>query len=351
MQKKNLTIYLFLVAIIFLCGWFFLYFDRTRADLTKLSSAEPNPNHTHILVSIKPIHSLVAAVMEGVAEPVLLIKGAQSPHTHALNPEEAKILSSATLVFWVGEVYEAHMARSLKKLATKAHIVKLSDLKGLTLYNNRFCEEKHSSHKNNHSHDHGHHDHDHGHHDHDHGHHHDSSSVDGHLWLAPANAKVIVIAITEELISIDPANSARYKANSKIVIRRLDQLEKKLTDRLSKIQKKPYIIYHDFMQYFDNAFKTQAIAAITSDPDHAPNAHNLVSLRKLLKKDPKNPGKQASCVFTEPQAANKVVQNLAKEAGVSYHTLDYLGVNVKEGPHAYFDIMRDLARDLLKGLE
>jgi zinc transport system substrate-binding protein len=33
-----------------------------------------------VVVSIKPIHSLVAAVMEGVGQPQLLIKGAGSPH-------------------------------------------------------------------------------------------------------------------------------------------------------------------------------------------------------------------------------------------------------------------------------
>ncbi|MDG2286224.1 MAG: hypothetical protein P8N43_11950 [Alphaproteobacteria bacterium] len=36
------------------------------------------------VVTLKPIHALVAGVMEGVAEPVLLVRGGASPHGHAM---------------------------------------------------------------------------------------------------------------------------------------------------------------------------------------------------------------------------------------------------------------------------
>ncbi|MDE0811821.1 MAG: zinc ABC transporter substrate-binding protein, partial [Alphaproteobacteria bacterium] len=35
------------------------------------------------VVTIKPIHSLVAAVMAGIGQPRLLVTGAASPHAHA----------------------------------------------------------------------------------------------------------------------------------------------------------------------------------------------------------------------------------------------------------------------------
>ena len=45
--------------------------------LTTTASAAPA-----VVATTKPIHSLVAAVMEGVAEPDLLVDGAASPHTY-----------------------------------------------------------------------------------------------------------------------------------------------------------------------------------------------------------------------------------------------------------------------------
>ena len=35
-----------------------------------------------VVASIKPVHSLVSAVMDGVAKPTLLVEGAASPHTY-----------------------------------------------------------------------------------------------------------------------------------------------------------------------------------------------------------------------------------------------------------------------------
>ena len=37
-----------------------------------------------VVTSIKPIHSLVAAIMQGVGEPELIVDGAASPHTYSL---------------------------------------------------------------------------------------------------------------------------------------------------------------------------------------------------------------------------------------------------------------------------
>ena len=55
-----------------------------------------------VVVSIKPIHSLVASIMKGVAEPELILKGAGSPHTYQMKPADAELLQNAEIVFWVG---------------------------------------------------------------------------------------------------------------------------------------------------------------------------------------------------------------------------------------------------------
>ena len=45
-----------------------------------------------VVVSIKPIHSLVASIMKGVSEPSLIVEGAASPHTYTLKPSNARAL-------------------------------------------------------------------------------------------------------------------------------------------------------------------------------------------------------------------------------------------------------------------
>ena len=50
-----------------------------------------------VVVSVKPIHSLVAGVMAGVGEPRLLVRGGASPHSFALRPSDARALSRAVM--------------------------------------------------------------------------------------------------------------------------------------------------------------------------------------------------------------------------------------------------------------
>ena len=52
-----------------------------------------------VVASIKPVHSLVSAVMQGAGEPGLLVGGSGSPHAYALRPSEARALSRADIVF------------------------------------------------------------------------------------------------------------------------------------------------------------------------------------------------------------------------------------------------------------
>ena len=84
-----------------------------------------------VVASIKPIHSLVAGVMEGTGTPTLIVEGAGSPHTYALKPSQARRLQEANLVFWVGNTLEPFLLKPLESIASKATTVTLMDADGL----------------------------------------------------------------------------------------------------------------------------------------------------------------------------------------------------------------------------
>ena len=86
-----------------------------------------------VVASIKPVHSLVASVMEGVGEPTLLVKGTGSEHSYSLRPSEARALEQAEVVFWVGETMETFLIKPLRALAGNAKVIELSQTPGLTL--------------------------------------------------------------------------------------------------------------------------------------------------------------------------------------------------------------------------
>ena len=84
-----------------------------------------------VVASIKPIHSLVSYVMDGVGKPDVIVDGYNSPHGFSLKPSHAKMIENADLIIWVGEDLEAFLEKPLDTIAKKAVNVEIMDLSGV----------------------------------------------------------------------------------------------------------------------------------------------------------------------------------------------------------------------------
>ena len=312
----------------------------------------------NVVVSIKPIHSLAAGVMTGVAEPTLLIEGGASPHAYSLKPSEAEALQNADVVFWIGDEMETFLEKPLEALPKQAELVALHQADGVVLL--PFREggdwEAHADHQTEHEEDHGHSD-DHGHehakkHDdkHDHGHtddhaeHHDDEHGHGehdmHIWLDPSNATAMVARMVEVLSEVDAANAPRYQANGETLKTRLATLNSGIDDKLQPVKKTPYVVFHDAYQYFDNRYGLSPAGSITVDPDRKPSAQRLFNIRKKILES------GAVCVFSEPQFEPDVVATVIEGTDARTSVLDPLGADLPPGPDAYFALLNSLATDL-----
>ena len=88
---------------------------------------------TKVIASIKPLHSLVSYVMDGVGTPSILVDGSSSPHTFQLKPSHAQILQDADIVFWIGEDLESFLETPLESIATNAKKITLMELDDIEL--------------------------------------------------------------------------------------------------------------------------------------------------------------------------------------------------------------------------
>ncbi len=147
----------------------------TGLCVTLLFSATVCASPPRVATDISPVHSLVAQVMSGVAEPDLILPPGASPHGYSMRPSEAAALSRADLVFWIGEDLTPWLETPLDNLAGSARKVSLLEAPGTTLH--AFREgatfESHEHDHDEHGHDeHGHedqaHEDEHGHDDHAH---------------------------------------------------------------------------------------------------------------------------------------------------------------------------------------
>lgn len=320
-----------------------------------------------VVASIKPVHSLVAAVMEGVGTPGLIIEGAGSPHTYSLKPSQAQMLESADVVFWVGHELEAFLEKPLETISANAKSVELIDAHGLRKLGFReggaFEAHEHEGHDehghDDHAHDehdhdehdhekHAHDEHDHDEHDHekhahdehdkdDHGHGDHHGEFDPHIWLDPVNAKALVHEIEEALVALDPANASRYEANAHELTHRLESLVTEVEGEVAPVRGKAFIVFHDAYHYFEHRFDMEAAGSITVSPEVMPGAERIGEIKeKILSTD-------AVCVFAEPQFEPKLVATVSEGTKAKAGILDPLGAELKDGPELYFDLIRGMA--------
>ncbi len=319
-----------------------------------------------VIVSVKPLHGLTAAIMEGVGEPRLLLDGTASPHGYSLRPSDARALSEADLVIWVGPTMEAFLTEPLETLAENAEIITASRVEGMRLlagreggfwehddhdhdehaeqHHDEHAEERHDQHaeEQHDEHDEEQHD-DHAEADHEERHL-DEAAIDGHLWLNPHNAALFAKATAAALSTQDPANAARYEANLTTLLGELEDLDQRLETALNPLKDRPFIVFHDAYQYFEDRYGLAAAGSVTVSPERQPGARRISELRAAIEE------RGALCVFAEPQFSPAMLDVLAEGTEVGYGILDPLGASVDKGPEAYQEILGRLGDSVIECL-
>ena len=324
------------------------YASLTLAGFLTFSAATPAAAEPKVVATIKPLHSLIAAVMKDVGTPSLIIEGAGSPHTYALKPSQAANLSRADLVFWFGRDLETFMEKPVQTIASKAKVIEILETAGLTKLPFRDLEsfssdehahdeKKHDEHAHDekkhdeHAHDEKKHD-EHGHHDHHHG------EFDPHVWLDPENAKAIVTVIRDTLVRTDAKHAAIYKSNASATIKRLDNLTAEIRKSLSHADDHKFITFHDAYQYFEKRFHVLSSGTLTVSPEVMPGAKRLQIIRKKVTK------KGVKCVFAEPQFKSKLVDTVIEGTLARSGVIDPLGATLDAGPELYFQLIRAMGK-------
>ncbi len=287
---------------------------RKRSILTLLliliipAHAQASTEAFSVAVTVKPVHSLVAGVMDGVGEPLLVMSGSASPHHYTLRPSERRALANASLIFWVGPELETFMPRILGSLGDSNENLALIEAKGLLRLPARTMKHHAQS----------------------------QSHPDPHIWLSPQNAHAMVDAIADALSLQDAAHAHIYDKNRKRLHLRIHETDDRIRRKLAG-KTAAFLSYHDAYQYFEQAYGLNNAGFVSSGDEISPSAKYVHELRDIIQQQ------EVHCLFYEAPNRPALVDTLTRGFEVDAVELDAMGVGLEPDEDAWFKIINKLA--------
>ncbi|HZK19258.1 MAG TPA: zinc ABC transporter substrate-binding protein [Treponemataceae bacterium] len=210
-----------------------------------------------VAVSIVPEASFVKKICGADFDVITLIPPGYNPSSYELGPQEKRHLSKAKICFTIGVPAEERILKSLSpaiKRVSLDHIVAKE-------YPQRFINEHMSLNEKANA----------------------KGLRDPHIWLSPKRVQVMVSAIAENLINLNPSNAKKYKDNADAYISELQKLERDIVHILSPVKNKSFIVFHPSFGYFADDFGLHMYALENEGHDASPQT--LIKLIDFAKKN------------------------------------------------------------------
>ena len=166
--------------------------------------------------------------------------------------------------------------------------------------------------------------------DHDHeesheGHHHEE---DPHIWLSPANARIMVENICAGLTQRYPEHTDTFQRNEEGLLSDLEALRSYGEEALASLRCRELISFHDGFSYFAESFDLTILEAAEEESGSEASAKELIHLIEEVDHH------QLSAIFTEQNGSASAAEIIARETGCAVYTLD-----MAMAGDSYFDAM------------
>lgn len=252
-----------------------------------------------VVASIKPVHSILVSLMEGIEPPELLLIGDNTPFDHVLSEAQIVELQQANLVVWVGPELEHFLVEPLAGAGGNTDVMTLLDNPNLKILWSRW----------------------------------DDSKRDPYFWLDSRNGIVLIDELTRTLTRIDPGRSHLYKRNREKVFTRMALLDRKLEYGYRGLKAGRALGYFDTLQYFEQAYALKIGESVVESPTAATDAASLLTARKHLAEG------EYSCLLIENAMKTPNLKLLMDGIDIQIGKLDSLGTLLTAGSDLYFELM------------
>ncbi|MFH1195081.1 MAG: zinc ABC transporter substrate-binding protein [bacterium] len=139
---------------------------------------------------------------------------------------------------------------------------------------------------------------------------------DPHIWLSPANTKIITQHIYDAFVKSYPAEREFFETNLKRFHSELDSVDASNKVKISGLKSNKFMVYHSAWKYFAEYYGLEEIAI--EKEGKSPNVRDLTDIITKAKES------GIKVIFTEPQFDPSPAKTIANEIGAVTDTINSL---------------------------
>ena len=265
---------------------------------------------TNIVVSIKPIHSIVSALTQDISKPKLLLSSQESVHHAHLKPSQLSHLEQADLVIIVHPDFEQGLSKSIRNIPGE----KLFTVDHSTI--NKYDEHDHDEHDEHDEHD----------------------DKNHHSWLSTKKMQQFAHLLSNKLIQIDPTNKTTYQKNLHKFSQKLAALELNSQQQLSAQNNQTLITYNNAFQHFIENNSLKQISSISRQHGENLSIFKILNAKKLINKH------QINCLLATNEIPKKRINTLTEGLNINTASIDIIGFDINPGADHYFKLMQTVTQ-------
>ena len=279
-----------------------------------------------IITTIKPLAIIAQSAVGDQARVEYLQSAVQSAHEVSLPVSALKKIDQADLIIWIGEMFESRVAKPMALVPQDKRITVMQ--LPLIAPQDTGDEQEVGSHGHMHTYNKSAHS-ELGAHSglsaHSESNAHNALSADPHVWLNPTNANRIAAEIQQRLnLPLKDIITAEQIAT--------------LTTELASLRDRQFLVHHDALDHFTSTFKLQSGLSIRDASGASQGVRSQYRLRQQAI------ASAASCIFIEPQYADRDAQVIAQDLSLPVALIDLQGLDQALVGDAYASFMGTLAQ-------
>ena len=249
-----------------------------------------------VTVSILPQVYFVQRIGGSAVAVNVMVGPGEEAHTYEPTPDQMKALTHSDVFFSIGVEYEDAWIPRFQEINSDLWVVDSSaGIERIELTDTH--EDETTAEDTADTHDH-------------------SEGLDPHVWLAPANGKLIAANVLTALQELAPDQTPLFQTNYDALIADIDALDAEITTTLEGLPNRTFMVFHPAWGYFADQYGLQQLSVQVGGQD--PSVSEVADLVSAAREN------NIKVIFIQPTFSATDAEAIAQEIGGEVVAVDPL---------------------------